>query len=124
MIDQGKSYRGPSGIARDSMWLSQEDLPMGKDVPVEIEDVRLFDEVTFGQGREVKNVLALKFKGKDRMLALNATNRRSLMTLSGTNMAGEWVGKTIALFVETGVRRPDGTRGPAVRIRAKEVSAA
>ena len=33
-------------------------------------------------------------------------------------------GKRVLLYVEQDVRRPDGTRGPAVRIRAKRVDQA
>jgi len=41
-----------------------------------------------------------------------------LAALYGPN-TGDWFGRQVALFVEQDVRRPDGTRGPAVRIRPR-----
>ena len=117
---KGEQYRGPSGVARDSQWLTNEDLPGERDVVVEIESVTLYKDVTFQAGRTKAKVLSIKFKGKERELALNATNRKVLALLFGTATA-DWYGQRIALYVEQDVRRPDGSRGPAVRIRAKAV---
>lgn len=115
----GTDYRGPSGIARDSTWLTSEDLPHDKDTVVEIETVRLRKNLQMQGGRPKNIALSLKFKGKQRELMLNSTNRKMLARLCNTNECGGWFGKRITLFVEQGVRRPDGTTGPAVRIRAK-----
>lgn len=115
------SYRGPSGIARESPWLTHEDLTDGKDVVVTIEDVLLRKDVTYEGGRKKPKVLALKFKGKERELAVNATNRRVLNDMFGTDTGG-WVGKPIALFVQHGIRLGREERS-GVRIRNKVIAA-
>jgi hypothetical protein len=82
-------------------------------------------DVKFQGGRTKPTYLSLKFAGKDRELGLNTTNRKTLAALFGVdgsrNNAVHWFGKRILLFVEQDVRRPDGTTGPAVRIRAKRI---
>lgn len=120
-VPNGVDYRGPSGIARDSLWLTNEDVPHDRDTVVQIEAVVLRKGVKFQGGRTKANNLSLRFVGKSRELALNATNRKTLAALFQSNNTAEWFGKRIALYVEQGVRRPDGTTGPAVRIRAKRI---
>jgi hypothetical protein len=95
---RSKTYDGPSGIGRDSLWLTSEDLVEGKDAKVEIESVQLYQEVTFEGGRKKLNVLGLKFKGKDRVLLLNATNRKKLNKSFG-NITRAWKGQEITLYV-------------------------
>jgi hypothetical protein len=114
-VPAGSSYSGPAGIARDSPWLTAEDLPDGKDVVVEVADVQLYPEVTYQGGRTKKNQLALVFRGKERQLGLNATNRKVLAALYG-NLCGGWVGKRITLYVDPHVRMA-GKEVRGVRIR-------
>jgi hypothetical protein len=121
-IADGEVYKGPCGIGRDSPWLTSEDLPHDKDVTVVIESVRVRRNVEMQGGRPKKVALSLKFAGKERELMLNATNRKAVSALYGAN-TGEWFGKRVILHVEQDVRRPDGTRGPAVRIRPREPKA-
>jgi hypothetical protein len=118
---RGKEYSGPSGIGRDSIWLTQEDLVEGKDIAVKIESVILYPEVTFQAGRKRANLLGLKFVGKDRVLGLNATNRRALSQMFG-NLASLWKGKTIALYVTD--TQMAGETVKCVRIRNKGARAA
>ena len=118
-VPAGMEYKGPSGIARDSIWLTNEDIPHDRDTLVTIESVVLRRNLTMQGGRPKAIMLSLKFVGKQRELGLNATNRKTLAALFNTNECAAWFGKRICLFVEQDVRRPDGTRGPAVRIRAK-----
>lgn len=117
----GVTYKGPSGIARDSVWLTNEDLPHDRDVVVTIEAVIRRDGVKFQGGRVKPVTLSLKFVGRERELALNATNRMRLAAIFGTNECAQWFGRKIALYVEQGVRKPDGSDGPAVRIRPKRI---
>jgi hypothetical protein len=77
--------------------------------------------VKFQGGRTKKVYLSLKFAGRVRELGLNATNRKVLAMLAGSTNTASWFGMTVALFVEQNVRYPDGTSGPAVRIRAKRI---
>ena len=95
---KGSAYDGPSGIGRDSVWLTQEDLIEGKDVTVKIENVILYPKVKFQGGRERKNYLGLKFAGKDRVLGVNATARKLLNRMFGSLVRG-WKGNEITLFV-------------------------
>jgi hypothetical protein len=118
----GELYRGPPGIARESTWLTAEDLPHDRDVTLSIEAVRIRRNLEMQGGRPKKVALSIAFTGKERELMLNATNRKALSTLYGAN-TGEWFGKRVILHVEQDVRRPDGTRGPAVRIRPREPKA-
>lgn len=121
-VPNGEAYKGPCGIGRDSPWLTNEDLPHDRDVTATIEAVVLRKNLKMQGGRDKPVGLSLKFVGRGRELLLNATNRKVLASLFGPS-TGEWYGKTVALYVEQDVRRPDGTRGPAVRIRSKRVEA-
>lgn len=120
-VPVGQEYKGPSGIARDSNWLTNEDIPHDRDTLVTIESVVLRRHLKMQGGRPKEIALSLKFVGKARELMLNATNRKALAAMFQSNECAQWFGKRIALFVEQDVRRPDGTKGPAVRIRAKRV---
>jgi len=121
-VPNGEVYKGPCGIGRDSPWLTNEDLPHDRDVVAQIESVVLRKNLKMQGGRDKPVGLSLRFVGKERELLLNATNRRVLAALFGAN-TGAWFKQHVALYVEQDVRRPDGTRGPAVRIRAKRVEA-
>lgn len=109
------SYRGPSGIGRESPWLTAEDLIEGTDRVLVIEDVLARKDVVFQGGRKRPLMLALRFKGMQRELGLNATNRKRLNNLYGYDTTG-WVGKPVALFVDPNVSI-GGETVRAVRIR-------
>jgi len=94
----GKPYEGPSGIGRDSTWLTAEDLVEGKDIEVTIEKVVLYPEVTFQGGRKRVNMLGLQFVGKERVLGLNATNRKVLNKALG-NITKAWKGQKVTLYI-------------------------
>jgi hypothetical protein len=96
-------YGGPSGIGRDSVWLTAEDLPDEKDITLEIEEVLDRQNVTFEGGRKKPHVLTLKFARFQRELGLNATNRRSLNRLYG-KITANWRGKRVTLYVDNNVR--------------------
>lgn len=122
-IPVGQAYDGPSGVGRDSIWLTHEDLIPGKDQVVTIHRVVKFDEVTFEGGIKRKNYLGLEFKDAHgrvlgRTLGLNATNRRTLVTAFG-NMTGKWVGSSITLYVTT-TKAKAGEIVPCVRIREQK----
>jgi len=104
---------------RESVWLTNEDIPHDRDVIVTIEKVHERRNVVFQGGRKVPRCFSLKFVGKDRELKVNAGHRKILNELTGKGDAGAWKGLGVYLWVEQNVRRGDGTSGPAVRIRAK-----
>lgn len=114
---QGKEYSGPSGIGRDSIWLTAEDLIEGKDVTAKIERVMLFPEVVFQGGRKRTNLLGLKFVGKERILGLNATNRKVIGKIYGNIVKG-WVGQEITMFVTQ--TQLAGETVQCVRVRDKK----
>ena len=122
MSDVGNSYRGPCGIARDSDFLTNEDVSHTTDTVLTIEDVKFYKSLKFGPRTEERK-LSLKFKERKRELVLNATNRKTVALLFGADTT-DWIGRKVALWVEKDVRRPDNTRGPAVRFRAKRMDAA
>jgi len=95
---KGVEYDGPSGIARESTWLTNEDLVEGKDANVQIEAVLKFGNLEFEGGRAKKNALGLKFNGKERLLLLNATNRKVMNAMFGS-LTKAWKGQVITLFV-------------------------
>ena len=117
----GREYAGPSGIGRDSIWLTAEDLVEGKDVSAEIAAVLLYPEVTFEAGRKKTNVIGVKFVGKERILLLNATNRKSLNKMFG-NITKLWKGQSITLYVAE--VQFGGETVKAVRIRNQRSRAA
>jgi hypothetical protein len=118
---QGNEYGGPSGIGRDSNWLTAEDLIEGRDVKVVIEKVIHYPELTFEMGRKEKNKLALEFKGKERALVLNATNRKTLNAMFGS-VTKAWWGKEVTLFVTQ--TQMKGETVNCVRIRKGKARAA
>lgn len=113
---RGKPYEGPSGVGRDSCWLTSEDLIEGHDQKVKIESVLLYEEVVFQGGRKRPNYLGLKFVGKERVLGLNATNRKALNRMYG-NVVRAWAGKEIWLYVSE--TQMAGETVKCVRIRDK-----
>lgn len=117
----GKEYAGPSGVGRDSIWLTAEDLIEGQDATVKIERVMFYPEVTFQGGRKRTNMLGLKFVGKQRILGLNATNRKVLNQMFGNITAG-WKNKEITLYV--GEAQIGGETVKAVRVRNRGSRAA
>jgi len=94
----GQTYKGPSGVGRDSQWLTWEDLPPEKDVNVTIVNVVRHAKVKFQGGRVRENMLSLHFKGASRELGLNATNRRMLVKMFG-GLTDGWFGQKIALYI-------------------------
>jgi hypothetical protein len=117
---KSEPFTGRSGEMREGTpWLASEDILDCGDVAVEIEAVFHHKGAVFDEGRQ-EDVFALKFKGKQKQLVLNATNRKRLVKLFGTSKTTEWVGKTIILYVDHNVRKPGGSRGEktcGIRIR-------
>ena len=119
--DKTVEYKGSTGAMRDSLWLTNEDIPHDAETIVTIEKVNLRRAYKFRGSKAEKDTFSLVFKGKKRELRVNAAIRKTLNALSGGTTADKWYGMTVALFVQQDVGRPDGTIGPAVRIRAKRV---
>ena len=111
-------FKGHAGEMRDSPWLASEDIKHLGDVDVEIEAVNKDTDVKFDEGRGKDVAFSLKFKGKGRRLVINATNRKMLTAMYGTDTQ-EWVGKTITLYVQSGIRVGKDTKD-GIRIRGNQ----
>jgi hypothetical protein len=97
-------------MKKDTPWISSEDLLDAGEVAVEIEGVFKHVDAEFDEGRK-ETVYSLAFKGKQRQLILNATNRKTLVNKFGTTDVKKWIGQTITLYVKKDVRKPGGKRG-------------
>jgi len=103
----GVVYDGPAGVARDSQWLTAEDMPFGP-AKVVVADVMRYKDIKFkggnGPDKTYGDYLSLRFKSPDgksirpRELGLNATNRRIMVAMFGAR-TGNWAGKEITLYV-------------------------
>lgn len=112
----GVEYDGPSGISRESTWLTHEDLFEGRDSTVTVEKVLRYPKLSFEKGREKNNAIGLQFKETKRVLLVNATNRKLMNAMYGTLTKG-WKGQKVTLFVtET---EAYGETVKCVRIRKK-----
>jgi hypothetical protein len=106
-------------MKKDTPWLSAEDLLDAGEVAVEIEGVWKHTDAVFDDARK-ETVHALQFKGKQRQLILNATNRKTLVAKFGTTDVKKWIGQSITLYVQKDVRKPGGKRGETtcgIRVR-------
>lgn len=103
-LPQGEPYAGPSGgLKKPSDWLASEDLPLDREVEVEVEDVRLFKDVKFEAGRTEPKVAALKFVGKEKLMILNSTNRKRMVKMF-TSDTRKWRKQRITLYVDPTVK--------------------
>lgn len=115
-MNNDNEYTGVSGgLKKPTKWLASEDLPVGKFIQVEIERVEKHTDAEFDKGRK-ETVGALRFKGREKAMVLNATNRRLLVKLFGNNCA-DWKGKTVEIYVATGVKQVGGGTGLGLRLR-------
>ena len=87
----------------------------GRDVVVQIEKA-WGGEVTGDKGRKSKKPI-IKFVGRDKTLALNKTNGKTIAKLYGKD-GTKWAGKWIALFVST--VDYDGETRDCIRIRPRQ----
>jgi hypothetical protein len=60
-------------------------------------------DVAFDQGRKKDVVYAIKFAGTKKQLVLNATNRKTLVRLFGSNVK-RWKEQRVCLFVDDKVK--------------------
>lgn len=103
-MSEPHTFTGLSGALRTSPWLASEDLVGLGDVAAEIEDVLIYDTVTFDAGRAEQNVPALKFKGKAKQLVLKTSvNRKTLVRMFGSDTKN-WRGKVVHLYHDPSVR--------------------
>ena len=99
----------------DRDYIGSWDLPEGgKDVVVTISKV-IAGELTGPGGRKAKKPV-LYFEGKEKGMALNKTNGKTIAALYGPKVE-EWTGKRIAIYAtETSF---GGETVPCIRVRPK-----
>jgi hypothetical protein len=119
----GKEYDGPSGVGRDSVWLTAEDLVEGRDANLTVESVILYPEVAFQGGRKRLNLLGLKFAKVSRVLGLNATNRKIMNKMFG-NISKTWKGQKITLYVTETQMAGETVKCVRIRDRGSRVATA
>lgn len=77
------------------------------------------------KSRKKSRKALIHLKGWDKPMVCNITNARIIANDLGYGFkVSLWVGKRITIYAEPNVRRPDGTKGPAVRVRGKVPSGA
>jgi hypothetical protein len=103
-------YTGTVSGMKDSPWLASEDLLGLGSVEVEIAGVNKNTDVPMDGGRKEACLYSVAFKGKQKQMILNATNRKTLSRAFGADIDG-WIGQTVKLFVQDGIRKPGGKRG-------------
>jgi hypothetical protein len=96
-------FEGRSGEMRDSPWLASEDILGLGDVKVTIEKVERHNNIEFEGGRKKPVVFSITFKGKNRRLVLNGTNRKTLVEKFGNDVRS-WKGKEVVLYVQPGIK--------------------
>lgn len=82
----------------DKEYLYAYDL-QGKDVTVVIESVR--GGTLVGTGGKSNKKPVVRFRGKEKALALNITNARVIAGLYGGFDAEQWIGKSVTLYPTT-----------------------
>jgi len=114
------TYTGKVSGMKTSPWLASEDLLGIGSVNVDIESVMKNEDVAMDAGRVEKLLFSLAFKGIPKQMILNATNRRTLSAAFGADTK-QWIGKTVEVHVEDGIRKPGkgGGTTTGLRIRAK-----
>ncbi len=106
----------------DKEYLYAYDL-QGKDVTVVIESVK--GGTLVGTGGKSNKKPVLRFKGKEKALALNITNARVIAALYGGFDAELWLGKAITLYPTTttfGAQTVDCIRVRNVKPKARNGS--
>ena len=107
-----------SQMKQASTFLASEDFIGLGDVPVTISGVFEHHGETMQDGKK-KDFFSIGFNDKPKRMVLNATNRKTLAAAFGADTA-KWVGKKVAVYVQSGVRNPAGGETVCgLRLRAK-----
>ena len=96
-------FDGRAGEMRDSPWMASEDLEGINSIDSVIANVYKNRDVEFEGGRSKDVVYSLEFSKAKRQLVLNGSNRKTLVGLYGADVKN-WIGKTITVYVEEGIK--------------------
>lgn len=115
---ESTTYTGTVAGMKASPWLASEDL-LGLPSPdLTIEEVFKNEKVVMDAGRVEPVLYSLKFKGADKQMILNATNRRSLTKAFGASTKA-WRGQTVTVYVQDGIKMA-GKSVSGLRIKAEK----
>ena len=95
---------------KSSPWLASEDLLGISPQQVIISGVFQHEDVPMDGGRKEKLLFAIGFEKIQKQMILNATNRKALSRQFGADTKN-WIGKSVSLFVQDGIRKPGGRAG-------------
>jgi hypothetical protein len=102
----------------DYKYLGSQDLVPGQDLNVKI--VRAEEEKHTVHKGEKKNFLVIYFEGVEKGMIFGKTNCRIVGPMFNSNYPVDWVGKSITLYIETGIKNPNGGEPvEGLRIRDK-----
>ena len=111
MDHKTQPYTGSAAAMSTSPWLASEDLIGRAPLDLVIEGVHKNEQVTMAGGKTEALLYSVSFVGASKQLVLNSTNRKMLQRAFG-DKTPEWIGKTVTMDVESGIRNPSG--GPTV----------
>jgi len=118
-MSQPQAFEGMASQMRDSPWLAAEDVEdAGGNINVTIIACYKHEDVEFDAGRKRPVIYTVAFKGADKQLVLNATNRKTLSSLFGRDVK-KWQGQKIELFVQDGIRL-GGKTVKGIRLRGSD----
>jgi hypothetical protein len=103
-------YTGKVSGMKASPWLASEDLLGISPQQVVISGVYQHEDVPMDGGRKEKLLFAIGFEKIGKQMILNATNRKSLSRQFGADTKN-WIGKSVSLYVQDGIRKPGGRAG-------------
>lgn len=101
----------------DYKYLGSQDLTPGEDLTVKI--VKFNQEKHTVSKGEKKEFLVIYFHGFEKGMIFNKTNCRTVGYLLKSNYPEDWVGKSIALYIEDRVKNPNGG-DPVEALRIRE----
>lgn len=110
--ERGKAHSGHWKALTDNRYIGAWDLE--KDVTVTIERVEQGELEDGRSGKKTKKPLVY-FKGAKRPLVLNATNAKTIVSITGSAKCCDWVGQPITLYAST--TQVGGESKDCVRIR-------
>lgn len=111
-------YTGKVSGMKTSPWLASEDLLGVGPVKVKISAVVQNTDVEMEGGRKEACLFSLAFNGIPKQMILNTTNRRTLSAAFGADTKA-WIGQTIEVFVQDGIRKPGKGGGTTTGLRIK-----
>lgn len=112
-------YTGKVSGMKTSPWMASEDLLGVGSVKLAIAGIFQNDDVAMDAGRIEKRLFSIAFEKTPKQMILNATNRRTLSAAFGADTK-QWIGQTVEVYVEDGIRKPGkgGGTTTGLRIRA------